>query len=210
MIERAELEKIAELAVRHDLIVVSDEVYSRLVYGDEHACIAAMPGMRERTILADGFSKAYAMTGWRVGYCGRAAALPRSDPQGSPVRDHVRRDDEPGRRARGRCCMARTTCARWSPATTSAARLIVAGLNSIGLTCYEPKGAFYAFPSVAATGLTSDEFVDKLLAEEHVAVVPGSAFGEAGEGFIRCTYCTARDQLEEAIERMDRFVRKYS
>ena len=89
-------------------------------------------------------------------------------------------------------------------------RLIVSGLNYIGLTCYEPRGAFYAFPAVAVTGLTSDEFVDELLTEEHVAVVPGSAFGDAGEGFIRCTYCTARDQLEEAIERMGRFVRNHS
>jgi aminotransferase len=209
VIERDELEKIAELAVRRDLIVISDEVYSRLVYGDEHACIAALPGMRERTILADGFSKAYAMTGWRVGYVAapphyleailkvhqyaimcaatmsQAAALEAVLHGEDDVREMVASYDE--RR-----------------------RLIVDGLNSIGLTCYEPKGAFYTFPSVTATGLTSDEFVDNLLTEEHVAVVPGSAFGEAGEGFIRCTYCTARDQLEEAIERMGRFVRKYS
>ena len=208
VIARAELEKIAALAQERDLLVISDEVYSRLVYDGEHACIAALPGMRERTILVDGFSKAYAMTGWRVGYVcapafileavlkvhqyaimcaptmSQAAALEallhgEDDVLAMVASYHERRD------------------------------LLVQGFNSVGLPCYTPHGAFYAFPAIAGLGLTSDEFAEKLLFEEKVAVVPGSAFGAAGEGFVRCTYCTARDQLEAAIERIGRFVKKH-
>jgi aminotransferase len=209
VIARPELEKIAALAVRNDLLVISDEVYSRLVYGEEHACIAAMPGMRERTVLADGFSKAYAMTGWRVGYLcapahlleailkvhqyaimcaptmSQAAALEALVHGEGDVLAMVASYDE--RR-----------------------KLMVNGLNAIGLDCYMPRGAFYAFPSIARTGMTSEEFAEKLLFEEKVAAVPGSAFGEGGEGFIRCTYCTAQDKISEALERMGRFVKKYS
>lgn len=209
VIERAELEKIATLANEHDLLVLSDEVYSRLVYGGEHVSITSLPGMRERTILTDGFSKAYAMTGWRIGYvCAPAhiiegmlkvhqytimcaptmsqeAALEAILHGEEHVREMVASYDE--RR-----------------------KLMVAGFNSIGLPCYEPHGAFYTFPSIAGTGLSSDEFAEKLLYEERVAVVPGNAFGAAGEGFVRCTYCTAKDQIEEAVTRIGRFVQKHS
>jgi aminotransferase len=209
VIDRPELEKIAALANRHDLLVISDEVYSRLVYGKEHTCIAALPGMRERTVLADGFSKAYAMTGWRVGYLcapahllegilkvhqyaimcaptmSQAAALEALLHGEEDVRAMVASYDE--RR-----------------------KLMVSGLNAIGLDCYTPRGAFYAFPSIARTGMTSDEFAEKLLLEEKVAVVPGSAFGAGGAGFVRCTYCTAQDKIGEALERMGRFVKKHS
>ncbi len=209
VIARDELEKIAALAQARDLLIISDEVYSRLVYGDEHVCIAALPGMRERVVLVDGFSKAYAMTGWRVGYAcapthlleailkvhqyaimcaatmSQAAALEAVLHGEDDVRAMVASYDE--RR-----------------------KLMVAGCNSIGLTSYEPRGAFYVFPSIAATGLTSDEFAEQLLHEEQVAVVPGSAFGAAGEGFVRCTYCTAQDKIEQAIERMGRFVRAHT
>lgn len=209
VIGREELEKIGKLAVEHDLVVLSDEVYSRLVYGDEHVSIAALPGMRERTILVDGFSKAYAMTGWRVGYVcapthileamlkvhqyaimcaptmSQAAALEALLHGEEHVRAMVASYDE--RR-----------------------KIIVDGFNRIGLTCYEPRGAFYAFPSIARTGMSSDDFAEKLLFEEQVAVVPGSAFGAAGEGFVRCTYCTAREQIEEALARIGRFVQKHS
>lgn len=209
VIARAELEKIATLAVRHNLFVLSDEVYSRLVYGEEHTCIAALPGMRERTILADGFSKAYAMTGWRVGYvCAPAPllegilkvhqyAIMCAPTMSQAAALQALRHGEDDVLAMVASYDARRT-------------LIVEGLNAIGLACYEPRGAFYAFPSIARTGLSSDEFADQLLREQHVAVVPGSAFGQAGEGFIRCTYCAAREQIEEALARMGHFVRQHS
>lgn len=209
VIERAELEKIAALAVRNDLLVISDEVYSRLVYGEEHACIAAMPGMRERTVLTDGFSKAYAMTGWRVGYlCAPAHLLEAilkvhqyaimcapTMSQAAALEALLHGEDDV-------LAMVASYDER--------RKLIVNGFNAIGLDCYMPRGAFYAFPSIARTGLTSEEFAEKLLFEEKVAAVPGSAFGEGGEGFIRCTYCTAQDKISEALERMGRFVKKYS
>jgi len=209
VIARAELEKIAALAVRNDLLVISDEVYSRLVYGEEHACIAAMPGMRERTVLADGFSKAYAMTGWRVGYlCAPAHLLEailkvhQYAIMCAPTMSQAAALDALVHGEGDVLAMVASYDER--------RKLMVNGLNAIGLDCYMPRGAFYAFPSIARTGMTSEEFAEKLLFEEKVAAVPGSAFGAGGEGFIRCTYCTARDQLEEAIERMGRFVRKYS
>jgi len=209
VIARPELEKIAALAVRNDLLVISDEVYSRLVYGEEHACIAAMPGMRERTVLADGFSKAYAMTGWRVGYlCAPAHLLEAilkvhqyaimcapTMSQAAALEALLHGEDDV-------LAMVASYDER--------RKLMVNGLNAIGLDCYMPRGAFYAFPSIARTGMTSEEFAEKLLFEEKVAAVPGSAFGEGGEGFIRCTYCTAQDKISEALERMGRFVKKYS
>ena len=208
VIARAELEKIAELAQRYDLLVISDEVYSRLVYGEEHVSIAALPGMKSRVALVDGFSKAYAMTGWRVGYvCADAHLLEAilkvhqytimcapTMSQAAALEAITHGEDDV-------LAMVASYNERRS--------LIVNGFNSIGLPCYEPRGAFYAFPSIAATGLTSDEFAERLLRERQVAVVPGAAFGAAGEGFIRCTYCAAREKIEQAIERMGRFVQEY-
>jgi aminotransferase len=209
VIARAELEKIAALAVRNDLLVISDEVYSRLVYGEEHACIAAMPGMRERTVLADGFSKAYAMTGWRVGYlCAPAHLLEailkvhQYAIMCAPTMSQAAALDALVHGEGDVLAMVASYDER--------RKLMVNGLNAIGLDCYMPRGAFYAFPSIARTGMTSEEFAEKLLFEEKVAAVPGSAFGEGGEGFIRCTYCTAQDKISEALERMGRFVKKYS
>ena len=208
VIERPELERIATLAAGppgHDLIVISDEVYSRLVYGSEHACMAALPGMRERTILVDGFSKAYAMTGWRIGY----ACAP------APILEAMLKVHQYAIM----CAPTASQAAALEAVTAGEAdveamvadynrrrRLIVDGLNAAGLPCYEPHGAFYAFPSIVGTGLTSDELAEKLLFEERVAVVPGSAFGQAGEGFVRCAYCTAPDKIEQALERIARFV----
>ncbi|HLI91503.1 MAG TPA: aminotransferase class I/II-fold pyridoxal phosphate-dependent enzyme [Ktedonobacteraceae bacterium] len=208
VIPRAELEGIAQLAVQHDLAVAVDEVYSRLVYDTEHVSIAAMPGMQERTILLDGFSKAYAMTGWRVGYvaapahileamlkihqyaimCAGTAAQEAALEALRHGEDDVQRmhDDYARRRA-----------------------MFVAGLNRIGLPCCEPHGAFYAFPSIAGTGMSDEEFAEKLLFEEQVAVVPGSAFGAAGTGYVRAAYCTAYEQLEEALVRMERFLKNH-
>jgi aminotransferase len=209
VVEREELERIAALAVRHDLIVLSDEVYSRLVYGGEHASIAALPGMRERTVLVDGFSKAYAMTGWRVGYvCAPAhilegilkihqyAIMCAPTMSQAAALEALRHGEE----------HVRAMVASYDERR----KLFVAGLNAVGLPCYEPRGAFYAFPTITRTGLTSDDFAEQLLHEERVAVVPGSAFGPAGEGFIRCTYATARPKLEEAVARIGRFVQRHS
>ncbi len=209
VIPRAELEGIAKLAVEHDLIVAIDEVYSRLVYGQEHVSIAALPGMRERTILLDGFSKAYAMTGWRVGYVAAPAHILEAmlkihqytimcagtAPQEAAL--------EALRNGEAEVQLMHDDYAR-------RLRMFVDGLNRIGLTCCEPGGAFYAFPSIAGRSMTDDEFAEKLLFEEQVAVVPGSAFGAAGTGYVRCAYCTAYDQLEEALVRMERFIKKHS
>jgi aminotransferase len=210
VIERAELEKIAQVAQRHDLIVITDEVYSRLVYGGhDHSSIAEVPGMRERTILVDGFSKAYAMTGWRVGYIAAPAHLLEA-----MLKVHQYAIMCAATMSQAAALAALRTGADDVRAMVASyderRKLAVDGFNAIGLACYEPKGAFYAFPSISSTGLTSDEFVDQLLREQQVAAVPGSAFGHAGEGYIRCTYCTARDKLEEAIERIGRFVKAHS
>ena len=209
VIPRAELAAIAKLAIEHDLLVVVDEVYSRLIYTDEHTCMAALPGMQDRTIVLDGFSKAYAMTGWRIGYVAAPAFILEAmlkvhqyaimcagtAPQEAAIaalrygEDDVKRmhDDYARRR-----------------------RMFVDGLNRIGLTCCEPLGAFYAFPYVGHTGMTDEEFAERLLLEEEVAVVPGSSFGAAGAGYVRAAYCTAYEKLEEALVRMERFVKKHT
>jgi aminotransferase len=161
--------------------------------------------MRERTVLVDGFSKAYAMTGWRIGYaCAPAYILEAM----LKIHQYAIMCAPTASQA------AALEALQYGEADVQAMvadydqrrRLMVAGLNAAGLPCYEPHGAFYAFPSIAHTGLTSDDFAEKLLFEEHVAVVPGSAFGQAGEGFVRCAYCTAPDKIEEALTRIARFV----
>jgi aminotransferase len=209
VVPRVELEGIAALAIQHDLIVAADEVYSRLVYGQEHVSIASLPGMRERTILLDGFSKAYAMTGWRVGYVAAPEHILEAmlkihqysimcagtAPQEAALQALRQGEDD--------VQVMHQDYARRR-------RMFVDGLNRIGLTCCEPRGAFYAFPYIGDTGLTDEEFAEKLLFEEKVAVVPGSSFGSAGTGYIRCAYCTAYDQLEEALIRMERFLKKHS
>jgi aminotransferase len=202
------LQDIAHLAEKHDLLVISDEIYDRLVYGIEHTCFAALPGMRQRTILLGGFSKAYAMTGWRIGY---AAAPPEVLNAMRKVHQYtimsaptmaqhaaleaLRHGEEAVQEMRSRYDRRR--------------RLIVDGLNGIGLTCFEPRGAFYAFPSITATGMDDEEFSERLLMEEKVACVPGSAFGVCGVGHVRCSYATAYDQIEQALERMARFARRH-
>jgi aminotransferase len=209
-IPRAELEGIARLAIEHDLIVVVDEVYSRLVYtSQEHISIAALAGMRERTVLLDGFSKAYAMTGWRIGYVAAPAEILEA-----MLKIHqytiMCAGTAPQEAALEALRHGEEDVANMFRAYTRRRRMFVDGLNRVGLTCCEPGGAFYAFPSIASTGLSSDEFAEKLLFEEQVAVVPGSAFGSAGEGYVRAAYCTAYDKLEEALVRMERMVKKYT
>ncbi len=208
VVPREELEGIAKLAVEHDLIVAIDEVYSRLVYGIEHVSIAAMPGMQERTILLDGFSKAYAMTGWRVGYVAAPKAILEA-----MLKVHQYTIMCAGTAAQE----AALEALRHGEADVQMmhddyerrGRMFVAGLNRLGLTCNEPRGAFYAFPSIASTGMSDEEFAEKLLFEEEVAVVPGSSFGAAGVGYVRAAYCTAYDKLEEALVRIERFLKRH-
>ena len=197
---------IARIAEKHDLLVISDEIYDRLVYGVEHICFAALPGMRERTILIGGFSKDYAMTGWRLGYaCAPAEIL------SGMVRVHqyivmtAPTMTQFAALEGLRCCEEFVENMRVE--YDRRRRLIVDGLNYIGLPTFEPRGAFYAFPKVSVTGLDGETFAERLLQEKHVAVVPGSAFGPGGEGFVRCSYATAVDQIEEALDRIDQFVK---
>ncbi|MCK4242277.1 MAG: aminotransferase class I/II-fold pyridoxal phosphate-dependent enzyme [Dehalococcoidia bacterium] len=207
VMEREELVKIAEVARRHNLIVLSDEIYERLVYGVEHTCFASLPGMRERTILLGGFSKAYAMTGWRIGY-----AVAREEIIEAMARIHQYTMLCAPRIAQ----MAALEAIRAGDDEVEEMvaeydqrrRIMVKGLNDIGLACFEPKGAFYTFPSVKGTELSSEEFAERLLIEEKVAVIPGSTFGQCGEGHVRCCYATSLAEIEEALERMGRFVRR--
>ncbi len=209
VIPREELEGIAKLAIEHDLIVASDEVYSRLVYGTEHVSIASLPNMQERTILLDGFSKAYAMTGWRVGYVAAPAHILEA-----MLKIHQYTIMCAGTAAQEAALQAlrhgENDVIAMHDDYERRNRMFVEGLNRIGLVCNEPRGAFYAFPQISHTGMTDDEFVEKLLVEEQVAAVPGSSFGEAGTGYIRCAYCTAYDKLEEALVRMERFLKRHS
>ena len=206
---RKDLEAVADFAEKHDLIVISDEIYGDLTYGgEEHVCFSSLPRMKDRTILLNGFSKAYAMTGWRIGY-----ALGNPEVIAAMTKIH----------------QYTMLCA---PITAQVAavealrhgekymkkmvaeydrrrRLIYDGLTKMGLECFEPKGAFYIFPSIKSTGYTSDEFAEKLLTTEHVALVPGSAFGQCGEGHVRCSYATAIDKISEALNRIENFLKNH-
>ncbi len=204
-----ELGEIAKTVRNHDLLVVSDEIYDRLVYGVEHTCFASLPGMKERTILMGGFSKAYAMTGWRVGY---AAAKPEIIEAMTKVHQYTMLCAPiTAQMAAIEALRAGETAVKEMVADYDRRRrVMLKGLNDIGLACFEPKGAFYCFPSVKVTALSSEEFAEKLLVEEKVAVVPGQAFGESGEGYVRCCYATALSDIEEALRRMGRFVERHS
>lgn len=200
-----DLSEIAQLVVEHDLIVLSDEIYAELTYGGTHVSIAAQPGMRERTILISGMSKAFAMTGWRIGYAAAPAEILAAMVKihqytimCAPVMgqmaalEALRRGHQEKDRMVARYDQRR--------------RLIVQGFRDIGLPCHEPKGAFYAFPDIRPTGLTSDAFAEGLLHHGRVAVVPGSVFGNAGEGFIRCSYATSAEQITRALSRIGEYV----
>jgi len=206
---RAKLVEIAELARRHGLMVVSDEIYSRLVYGVEHTCFASLPGMKGRTILLGGFSKEYAMTGWRIGY---AAAPPEVIGAMTKIHQYTMMcAPTMGQVAAIEALKSgEAAAAEMVEEYNRRRRVIVQGLRDIGLPCFEPKGAFYAFPSVKGTGMSSEEFAEAMLTEEKVAVVPGSAFGQAGEGYIRCCYATSLDDIREALTRIERFVRRHT
>lgn len=205
VMRQEELSLIAEVVLEHDLFVISDEIYAELTYGGLHASIAALPGMKERTVLVSGMSKAFAMTGWRIGYAagpqeilqemlkihqytimcapimGQMAAI-EALKNGEQDKERMIEDYDQRR------------------------RLIVQGLRSIGLSCHEPQGAFYAFPDITSTGLSSQDFAQGLLRHGKVAVVPGDAFGQSGQGYVRCSYATSVEQIERAIERMGRYV----
>ena len=199
------LKEVAAIAIEHDLAVITDEIYSELLYEGEHVSIASLPGMRERTLFLHGFSKAFAMTGWRVGYaCGPRAiidAMMKLHQYAIMCASTMAQEAALEALRHGEKEMA-----KMRESYRERRNLIVDGLNRVGLECVMPKGAFYAFPSVRSTGLDSTEFAEQLLKAEKVAVVPGVAFGASGEGFVRCCYATAASELIEAIDRMGRFV----
>jgi len=208
VMSRDKLLAIADVARRHKLMVISDEIYARLVYGVEHTCFASLPDMQDNTILLGGFSKAYAMTGWRIGY----AAAPR-DIIAAMTKIHqytIMSAPTMAQVAAIEALKSGESSVQEMVEDYNRRRLvIVKGLRDIGLSCFEPKGAFYAFPSIAVTGMTSEEFSEKLLIEEKIAAVPGSAFGDCGEGYVRCCYATSLSDIEEALNRMERFVKKH-
>jgi aminotransferase len=207
VLSRENAVKIAALAEEHDLLVISDEIYDRLTYGVDHVCFPALPNAKDRTILLGGFSKDYAMTGWRVGYiCANAELLAAF----SKVHQYA--------------VMSAPTISQFTALAAleigepfvlkmrneydRRRKLVLSALNEMNLPCFEPKGAFYAFPSIAGTGLTSDEFAERLLFEEQVAVVPGSAFGACGANHVRIAYCKSYEQIEIALSRINRFLQK--
>ncbi len=206
VLEPDRIRALAAIAERHDLIVISDEIYDRLIYaGHRHEAFSALPGMRERTILLGGFSKAYAMTGWRVGY----ACAPVDLLEGIvKVHQYIIMSAPTAAQdaALAGLIYGDGEVARMVAEYDRRRTMFVAGLKRIGLPTVEPRGAFYAFPRISGTGLSSDEFSERLLHEQHVAVIPGTAFGASGEGYVRASIATAYEDLEEALVRIERFI----
>jgi aminotransferase len=205
---REALLEIARIAEKHDLLVVSDELYDQLVYGVSHVCFPSLPGMRKRTILLGGFSKNYAMTGWRIGF----AAGPEELIKGLVRIHQYTIMSAPTTAQAGAIAALKIGAPHVEQMRNEYNRrreLIVSGLNQLGLPTFEPKGAFYAFPGIQVTGMDDETFAQKLLDEERVAVVPGSAFGAGGEGYVRCSYATAYEKIEEALHRIERFMRRH-
>jgi aminotransferase len=204
---REDLISLVDLAISNDLYIISDEIYDRLTYGRPHISVTSLPGARDRTVLLNGFSKAYAMTGWRVGYACAPAEIAEH-----MIKMHQYTMLCASHVAQIAALAAITECDDQVDEMVAdyerRRRMFVDGLRAIGLDCVEPDGAFYAFPSIAATGLDSSNFAEKLILSERVAVVPGHVFGAAGEGHVRCCYATALPLLEQALERIDHFVRK--
>ena len=210
VLDRVRMLEIAAVAERHDLLVISDEIYDRLFYYGTHTTFSSLPGMRDRTIIVGGFSKDYAMTGWRLGF-----ALGPVD-----ILDAMRKIHQYTIMSASTTAQVAAITALTDPAAEDAVmamrssydlrrKLVVGGLNSIGMPAFEPRGAFYAFPDIRASGMTSEQFAWTLLEEEKVALVPGPAFGHGGEGYVRICYATAKEQIEEALERMAHFVRRH-
>jgi len=202
---RQDLEEIADVVVENDLLVISDEVYDKLTYEGRHASFAQLEGMIDRTILLNGFSKSCAMTGWRIGYAlgnsaliGAMTKVHQYTMLCAPIMAQVAAVEALRRGEAEMKAMKREYDRR--------RHLFVNELERLGLPCFEPKGAFYAFPSIEGTGLSSEEFAEGLLREQNVAVVPGNVFGDGGEGFLRCSYATSREEIVEAVERIKRFL----
>ena len=209
VMSKSELEKITDIIIEKDLFVLSDEIYAELTYGEKHTSIASLPGMKERTIVINGFSKSYAMTGWRLGYAAGPAEIIKqmtklhqfsimcapTNSQYAAIEalKHGDADVE-----------------MMAEAYDQRRRYLLHELRRMGLDCFEARGAFYVFPSIKCTGMTSEEFATKLLQEEKIAVVPGTAFGDSGEGFLRISYAYSIEKIKEALERIERFVKKYS
>ena len=200
-----DLEGIARLATEHDLVVLTDEIYSELTYDKERTSIASLPGMKERTIFLHGLSKAWAMTGYRIGY---ACAPPELTEAMMKVHQYTMMCAPvlSQRAAIEALAQGDADIRQMREAYNRRRRFICAALNEMGLDCPMPRGAFYAFPSIRSTGCTSNAFALRLLDEEQVACVPGTAFGPAGEGFLRCSYATGMDEIKEAMTRMAAFV----
>lgn len=207
IMDRQDLEEIAQVLEETNVVVLSDELYAELTYGGKHVSIANIPGMSERTVVINGLSKAFAMTGWRIGFaCGPEALVKQmikvhqfgimSAPTTAQYAaiEALRSGDKDIENMRKEYDMRR--------------RYILDGFNKLGLTCFEPKGAFYVFPCIRSTGLSSEEFCTKLLEEQHVAVVPGNAFGVSGEGFVRASYAYSIKNIEKALDRIERFIKK--
>ncbi|WP_026585075.1 aminotransferase [Bacillus sp. J33] len=207
MLSKGELEGIAKIAEKHDLLVLSDEIYAELAYEGEYTSFAAINGMRERTILISGFSKGFAMTGWRLGF----VCAPEQISQ-AMLKIHQYAMMCAPTMAQFAALEAlktgRTDVEDMKKSYRRRRNYFVQSLNDIGLTCHVPGGAFYAFPSIESTGLSSEAFAEKLLLEEKVAVVPGNIFGESGEGHVRCSYASSMEQLQEAIKRIGRFLER--
>ncbi len=212
IMQQKDLEAIAPIIIKHNLIVISDEIYSELTYDGNHTSIASIDGMQERTIVINGFSKSFAMTGWRIGYLAGPKELVKTMLK---IHQYM--------------IMCASTCGQYAALTAldegfennfavvsemreqynKRRNFLVKRLNEMGLTCFEPKGAFYVFPSVKSTGMNGEEFANKLLKEEKVAVVPGSAFGECGQDYIRISYAYSMSSLDTALGRIEKFMKKY-
>lgn len=205
ILSRKDLEGIADVVKKHDLIVVSDEIYSELTYGRTHTSIAALPGMKERTLILNGFSKAYAMTGLRIGFL---LAPPPIIEQA--IKIHQYSIVAPATPIQHAAIVALNECDDSVVAMREEYQarrdLIVAGFQKMGLPIAVPEGAFYVFPDISSCGLSDLDFAVQLLQQEHVAVVPGSAFGECGKGRIRCSYASSRETIQEALNRIERFI----
>ena len=208
VMSRTRMLEIAAVAEQHDLLIISDEIYDQLVYGVDHTCVPSLPGMRDRTILLGGFSKDYAMTGWRIGY---ACANP--DILGAMRKVHQYTIMSAPTTAQAAAVAAleegHDHVQRMVAEYDRRRRLIVDGFNTLGLDCFEPKGAFYAFPSIVRSGMSSDDFANKLLEEEEVALIPGEAFGASGNGFVRAAYAQSYEKIEEALNRIESFMRRH-
>jgi aminotransferase len=209
MMSRESLLRIGELACQRNLLVISDEIYARLVYGVEEVCFAALPGMKGNTLFLGGFSKSYAMTGWRLGY---AAGNPDIIAAMTKIHQYTMlcAPIMAQKAALEALKFGEPDVAEMLSDYNRRRLLMVKGFNNIGLTCFEPKGAFYAFPSIKMTGMTSEQFSENLLKEEKVVVIPGTAFGANGEGYVRCCYATAMTEIEDALTRIKRFLSKHS